>query len=80
MRVWQAKKGTSLKTVLKEWGAEENISISWDTDQTYKIDQDTFISGTFENALDVLLSKGLKNAPAYKISEAPYQLQIEANR
>lgn len=79
VRVWQAKKGASLKTVLEQWGAKENIAIAWETNQKYKIDQDTFISGTFENAIDVLLSKGLKNAPAYKLSETPYHLQIGTN-
>ena len=76
IKIWKAKKGQDLVDIIEEWSAEENISTSWNADTDQELDYDVFISGTFENAVDVLLSKGLKNAPKYTLSKSPYHLHM----
>jgi len=76
IKIWKAKKGQDLADIIEEWSAEENISTSWNADADQELDYDVFISGTFENAVDVLLSKGLKNAPEYTLSKSPYHLHM----
>ena len=76
IKIWKAKKGQDLADIIAEWSAEENISTSWNADTDQELDYDVFISGTFENAVDVLLSKGLKNAPEYTLSKSPYHLHM----
>lgn len=76
IRIWKAKKGQDLVNIIKDWSEDENIPVSWNTQDDYELDYDVFISGTFENALNVLLTKGLQNAPEYKLSASPYHLYI----
>ncbi len=77
IKVWEAKKNTDLKKLLFQWAAEENIKITWNSSKTYRLDKDIFISGTFKNALEVIFSKGLRNAPNYVIGEGSlYELRV----
>lgn len=76
IKIWKAKKGQDLVDIIEEWSAEENISTSWNANTDQELDYDVFISGTFENAVDVLLSKGLRNAPNYTLSKSPYHLHM----
>ena len=76
IRIWQAKEGMRLENVLNKWSEAEKITLSWDAQQKYKLKSDIFISGTFENAIDVLFSKGLEKSPIHTLSNAPYTLKI----
>ncbi len=77
IRVWKAKSGANLKSVLTEWSKQENVLLQWDTEEKYRLDYDVFISGTFESAIDVLLSRGLKDSPDYEIGIDPYAISIK---
>ncbi len=77
IRVWQAKKGANLQKTLTDWSAQENVKFSWNTETKYRLSKDVFISGTFENAINILFSKGLKDAPNHALkSDGAYGLQI----
>lgn len=78
IRVWQARQGNNLQRVMEDWSAEERIAFEWKAMQRYKLDHDVFISGTFKNAINILLKKGLKQAPDYALSETPYTLSVSA--
>jgi len=77
IRVWKAKSGAKLKSVLTEWSKQENVLLLWDTEEKYRLDYDVFISGTFVSAIDVLLSRGLKESPTYEIGIDPYAISIK---
>ena len=79
IRIWQAKSGQTLKSVLLKWSQEENISLLWQAKEIYRLDYDVYISGTFKNAIDVLLSQGLTNSPSYDVRENPYSVIISDN-
>ncbi len=75
--VWEAKKGKALYDILAQWCEEENVDLVWNLDnKDIELSSNIFINGTFKNAVDVLLSKGVKNAPQHQISLDPYQLTI----
>lgn len=75
--VWEGKKGKALYDILAQWCEEENIALVWNLDnKDIELSSNIFINGTFKNAVDVLLSKGVKNAPQHQISLDPYQLTI----
>ncbi len=76
IRIWEAKRGMSLERIMKKWQAVENIQIIWDTSDKYKLSKDIFISGTFQNAVDVLFSQGFKNGPKHSLEDATYTLHI----
>ena len=77
IRVWQAKKGANLQKILSDWSMQENVKFSWNTKQKYRLSKDIFISGTFENAINVLFSKGLETPPDHKLEkETGYELII----
>ncbi|MFP4385675.1 MAG: TcpQ domain-containing protein [Alphaproteobacteria bacterium] len=76
VRIWRAREGTDLKTLLEEWSGEENIPLIWDLDDKYVLDRDVFISGTFKNAVNILFRKGMKRTPSYELRDAPYTLVI----
>ena len=69
LRVWEAKRKSSLYETVKAWCAEENVKFVWDASESYTLDKDIFINGTFKNALNILFSKGLTNAPQYTLIE-----------
>lgn len=76
IKTWEGKKGHSLRRVLEKWSAEENIELVWNANDDIDLSSTTFINGTFENAIDVLMSKSVRDAPSYEITLSPYQLII----
>ncbi len=78
IHIWKAKRGSDLKEILVKWSDKEQIKLTWNLPDNYKIEKDIFISATFKNAIDVLFSKGLNNAPKYKLAKSPsYEIIIE---
>ncbi|MGH1456394.1 MAG: hypothetical protein ACRBDI_06405 [Alphaproteobacteria bacterium] len=76
--VWEGKKGHSLQSILKKWCATENIELIWgDSVNDIDLSSNIFVNGTFKNAIDVLLTKGVSKSPSYEISTEPYQLHIK---
>ncbi len=76
--VWEGKKGKDLYKILSQWSEEENIEFVWNhKDKNIELSSNIFVNGSFKNAVDVLLSKGVKNAPDYEITLDPYQLIIK---
>lgn len=81
IEVWEASRKTNLHKVLSKWSKKENIELIWYTDESYILDKDIFISGTFKNAIDILFSKGLKNPPQYLLEDTPsYKLFISDSK
>ena len=77
IKIWEAKLGSDIKNILDKWSEEEQILFKWLTTKKYKLDKDVFISGTFENAVKILFSKGLRKAPEYSIIESEtYELRV----
>ena len=77
IKLWEAKSGQNLKEIIEKWSAEENIHLVWDAMENYEISQKTIINGTFKNAVDVLFTKGVKDAPVYSLTEAPvYEIRV----
>ena len=74
--IWQAKRSSNLKDILAEWSEKERVSFVWEAKDDYVLDYDVFISGTYKNAIDILFKKGLKRAPKYVLSEAPYSISV----
>lgn len=75
--VWEAKRGKNLEKIVKEWSEKENIQLIWDAPKDYELKTNIFINGTFQNAIEVLFTKGLKNAPDFILSEdKEYKLYI----
>ncbi len=72
IRVWKASKGEKLENVLSKWSSIENIELAGPTEEDIALNKDVFISGTFQNAIDVLFSKGLKQAPQYALETQPH--------
>lgn len=79
IRIWEAKRGMSLERIMKKWQDVENVQIIWDTSDNYKLSKDIFISGTFQNAVDVLFSQGFKGGPQYRLQDDHYALHIMAD-
>ncbi len=77
IRIWEASRGRDLEQILEEWSKEENVKFVWNLSENYKIDKDIYVSGTFKNAVSILFSKGVKNAPKYILLEdATYELSV----
>lgn len=77
IHVWQAKKGKDLKHVLTRWSVVENVELDWAAKKDYTLNKDIFVSGTFDNALDILFSRGVQSPPEYDLSLSPeYVLRI----
>lgn len=77
--VWEARKGKNVKDILQHWAEIENIEYSWHGSDDFEVNKDVFISGTFSNAVEILLSTSVKNPPSYRFNEAPhYALFIDS--
>lgn len=77
--VWEARKGANVKRVLEKWAKLENIDFTWTGSEKYTVDKDVFISGTFGNAVEILLDTSVKHAPNYTfVTEENYSLLIDA--
>ena len=68
-RVWEAKRGSSLRETLDSWSQEANIELVWDASSDYELSSDVLISGTFSNAVKVLFSKAVKDGPDMNIED-----------
>jgi hypothetical protein len=77
IRVWEARRNSNLQNILSEWSAKERVPLKWNATDKYTLDYDVFISGTFQNAIDILFKKGLKSAPEYAFSEYPYEISVQ---
>ena len=78
--LWEAKRGMSLYDVVQEWSAKENVKLVWNARPNYELESNILIKGTFENAIGVLFSKGLRNAPEFVVSEdGQYALNVKDN-
>lgn len=77
VKVWDVKSGASLQSILQKWAQDENVQIMWETAQDYDVNTTLFINGTFENAVEVLLSKGVDTPPNYTITtDGTYTLRV----
>ncbi len=80
IRLWTAKNGQNLKALIEEWSTQENIHLVWNAPDDYEISKKTIINGTFKNAVDVLLTQGVKNAPKYSVAQTPeYEIRVDVN-
>ena len=68
-RVWEAKRGSSLRETLNSWSQEANVDLVWDASNDFELSSDVLISGTFANAVKVLFSKAVKNGPEMSIED-----------
>ncbi len=76
--VWEARKGANVKKIIKKWAKKENIELIWHGDRNYRVDKDVFISGTFSNAIEILLTTSVDHAPSYQFNDDPdYALVID---
>lgn len=76
--VWEARKGANVRRVLEKWAQTENVDFSWAGSEKYKVNKDVFISGTFSNAVEILLSTSVNNAPQYSFSQDnAYRLLVD---
>lgn len=77
--VWEARKGARVKRVLEKWAKTENIDFSWVGPADSKIDKDVFISGTFSNAVDILMDTSVNNPPKYRFdNQDGFKLIVDA--
>ena len=78
IKVWEAKRGSDLKNVLEKWAQEEDVPLIWNASESYVLDKNVFINGTFKNAAHILFSQGLKNPPKHIFLEEPSrELRVE---
>ncbi len=77
IQIWEARRGDDLKDIVVKWCNKENIELIWKLSKEYTISKDIFINGTFKNAIDILFSNGINNAPEYSLEhDAGYRLII----
>lgn len=74
--IWQVEKGSDLRKTMTKWCEQQNIELLWSNASEFALEKDVFISGTFENAVEVLFSKGLNDAPEYSILTEPHYIFI----
>ncbi len=53
---WTAQSGTSLRTILESWSNLEGVDLFWSSDFDYPLVGDVNITGSFEEAVETLLS------------------------
>ncbi len=67
-KLWQATQGESLRTILTTWSQRAGFSLVWQSPQDFSITSDILVTGSFENALDILMHYGLGSAaPSYEL-------------
>ena len=60
-QMWIAPRASTLRQILTDWCREANVQLQWSAQYDYPLMSDVQISGTFENAVETLLS-GLVDA------------------
>ena len=67
-RLWQAAQGESLRTILTAWSQRAGFALVWQSPKDFNVNSDILVTGSFENALDILMNYGVgKSAPSYTI-------------
>lgn len=61
IEVWEGGKGETLRTVLRKWASRANVDLSWEAEYDYPLQAAISFTGTFEEAVRLLLV-GLQNA------------------
>lgn len=70
-RIWEAKRGSSLKQTLETWTQQANVALTWNVQEDVNLKSDILISGTFENAVKVLFAQAVKKGPAHTLKTSP---------
>lgn len=70
---WHALQGTSLRSVLEQWGKESGVMIVWNTDQTFPLQANVKHQGKFEEAVQIVLTQfvGQGVRPAAQLNQDP---------
>ncbi len=55
-RTWSARSGISLREALQNWARTANVQLEWKTDYNYPVSSAFKFEGTFDQAVDSLLS------------------------
>lgn len=66
-RIWEAKRGSSLKDTLDSWSKQANVTLNWQAQDDVKLNSDILISGTFDNAIKVLFAQAVKKGPGHTL-------------
>ena len=67
-KLWQAAQGESLRTILTAWSQRAGFALVWQSPQDFHVNSDILVTGSFENAIDILMNYGVgKSAPNYTI-------------
>lgn len=66
-RIWEAKRGSSLKETLDSWSKQANVTLTWQAQDDVKLNSDILISGTFDNAVKVLFAQAVKKGPGHTL-------------
>lgn len=66
IKIWEAKKGKDLQTLLKEWCDQIGVELEWSAKDKYKLAHNVVVSGTLESALKVTFAQAVKNPPHYE--------------
>ena len=61
VRTWRAVRGDSLKTVLTDWSMDAGVELYWSSEFDYPLDSSVRLKGTFEEAVQNILT-GLRDA------------------
>lgn len=77
IRIWEAKRGASLKKTLQKWASEMQMEMVWHPKTDPDLNQNVLISGNFETAIKVILSQAVQNAPSYFIDKTEGRLVVE---
>ncbi len=70
-RIWEAKRGSSLKETLDSWSKQANVTLTWQAQDDVKLNSDILISGTFDNAVKVLFAQAVKKGPTHTLKTGP---------
>lgn len=86
VRTWRAVRGDSLKTVLSDWAQDAGVELYWSSEFDYPLDSSVRLKGTFEEAVQNILT-GLRDARPRPIGrlhpnepEGPAVLVIETQQ
>lgn len=57
---WRVRQGDSLKETLGAWSRKANVELLWSADHDYTIEADITVNGSFKNAVETVIDRGLK--------------------
>ncbi|MCB9975028.1 MAG: TcpQ domain-containing protein [Rhodospirillales bacterium] len=70
-RIWEAKRGSSLRETLDAWASQANVTLTWNAQEDFKLNSSIMFSGPFDNAVKVLFAQAVKNGPAHTFKPGP---------